>query len=131
MSNAKGRRLKIMILEDEEDILILYKDYLSGRGHDVVSTYLTANNVLSEFGEKFPDVCLVDYRLPGKTNGLDAATEILNKFPSMPILFITAYKPLVREIKLNPFLEDKKISVLVKPVMLEEIEKTVTNLVNG
>jgi DNA-binding response OmpR family regulator len=95
MSNAKGRRLKIMILEDEEDILILYKDYLSGRGHDVVSTYLTANNVLSEFGEKLPDICLVDYRLPGKTNGLE------------------------------------KISVLVKPVMLEEIEKTMTNLVNG
>jgi DNA-binding NtrC family response regulator len=131
MSNAKGRRLKIMILEDEEDILTLYKDYLLGRGYDVVSTYLTANNVMSEFGEKFPDVCLVDYRLPGKTNGLDAATEILNKFPSMPILFITAYEPLVREIKLNPFLEDKKISVLVKPVMLEEIEKTMTNLVNG
>jgi DNA-binding NtrC family response regulator len=131
MSNAKGRRLNIMILEDEEDILTLYKDYLLGRGYDVVSTYLTANNVMSEFGEKFPDVCLVDYRLPGKTNGLDAATEILNKFPSMPILFITAYEPLVREIKLNPFLEDKKISVLVKPVMLEEIEKTMTNLVNG
>jgi DNA-binding response OmpR family regulator len=131
MSNAKGRRLKIMILEDEEDILILYKDYLLGRGHDVVSTYLTANNVLSEFGEKLPDICLVDYRLPGKTNGLDAATEILNKFPSMPILFVTAYEPLVREIKLNTFLEDKKISVLVKPVMLEEIEKTMTNLVNG
>jgi DNA-binding response OmpR family regulator len=131
MSNAKGRRLNIMILEDEEDILILYKDYLSERGHDVVSTYLTANNVLSEFGEKLPDICLVDYRLPGKTNGLDAATEILNKFPSMPILFVTAYEPLVREIKLNTFLEDKKISVLVKPVMLEEIEKTMTNLVNG
>jgi DNA-binding NtrC family response regulator len=131
MSNAKGRRPKIMILEDEEDILILYKDYLSGRGHEVVSTYLTANNVISEFGEKFPDVCLVDYRLPGKTNGLDAATEILNKFPSMPILFITAYEPLVSEIKLNPLLEDKKISVLVKPVSLEEIEKTMTNLVNG
>lgn len=130
MSNAKGR-LKIMILEDEEDILILYKDYLSGRGHDVVSTYLAANNVMSEFGEKFPDICIVDHRLPGKTTGLDAATEILNKFPSMPILFITAYEPLMRELKQNPFLEDKKISVLVKPVTLEEIEKTMTNLVNG
>jgi hypothetical protein len=49
----------------------------------------------------------------------------------MPILFVTAYEPLVREIKLNTFLEDKKISVLVKPVMLEEIEKTMMNLVNG
>jgi len=46
-----------MILEDEEVILILYKDYLSGRGNEVVSTYLTANNVLSEFGEKLPDIC--------------------------------------------------------------------------
>ena len=120
-----------MIVEDEEDILLVYNDYFSSRGHDIVSTHLSAENVMPEFGEKFPDICIIDIRLPGKRNGLDAAVDILKKFPSMPILFITAYEPLVREIKLNPLLENKKISIMVKPVMLAEIEKTMMKLVNG
>ena len=131
MSISKGKGLKILIVEDEEDILLVYNDYFSSRGHDIVSTHLTAENVMPEFGEKFPDICIIDYRLPGKRNGLDAAIDILKKFPSMPILFITAYEPLVREIKLNPLLENRKISIMVKPVMLAEIEKTMMNLVNG
>jgi len=33
MEKINKRKLKIMIIEDEEDILILYKDFLSGKGH--------------------------------------------------------------------------------------------------
>lgn len=32
-----------MILEDEEDILTLYNDYLSSKGHKVVIKYKSAN----------------------------------------------------------------------------------------
>ena len=131
MSISKGKGLKIMIIEDEQDILLVYSDYFSSRGHEIVSTHLTAENFMREFDEKFPDICILDYRLPGKINGLDTALEILNKFPSMPILFITAYEPLVRGIKLNSLLQNKKISVMVKPVMLAEIEKTMMNLVRA
>ena len=131
MSISKGKGLKILVVEDEEDILLVYNDYFSSRGHDIVSTHLTAENFMPEYDEKFPDICILDYRLPGKRNGLDAAIEILNKFPSMPILLITAYEPLVRDIKMNPLLGNKKISIMVKPVMLAEIEKTMMNLVNG
>jgi hypothetical protein len=31
MSQPNNKKLKIMILEDEEDILILYKDFLAGK----------------------------------------------------------------------------------------------------
>lgn len=129
MSHLKGNRLKILIVEDEEDILLVYNDYFSSRGHDIVST-VTADNVLSEFGEKSPDICIIDYRLPGKRNGLDAAIEILNKFPSMPILFITAYELLSKEISKIPALQDKNIAVLIKPVRLDEIQNAMLRLVN-
>lgn len=129
MSHLKGNRLKILIVEDEEDILLVYNDYFSSRGHDIVST-VTADNVLSEFGEKSPDICIIDYRLPGKRNGLDAAIEILNKFPSMPILFITAYELLSKEISEIPALQDKNIAVLIKPVRLDEIQNAMLRLVN-
>jgi hypothetical protein len=32
-----------MIVNDEEDILTLYNDYLSSKGHQVVSKYMDAN----------------------------------------------------------------------------------------
>jgi hypothetical protein len=43
-------------------------------------------------------------------------------------MFITGYQLLNREIEKIPILKDKKIQVLVKPVMLREIEKTMLKL---
>jgi hypothetical protein len=40
------KKLKIMIVEDE-DILILYKDFLLGKGHDVTTTYVNGENKAS------------------------------------------------------------------------------------
>jgi DNA-binding NtrC family response regulator len=128
MSNFKRKKLNVTIVEVEEDLVTLYREYLVSLGHDIVSSYLSANNVMAEFDKKFPDICLIDYRFSGKKNGLDAAVKILEKYPSMPIMFITGYQLLNREIEKIPILEDKKIQVLVKPVMLREIEKTMLKL---
>ena len=46
----------------------------------------------------------------------------------MPIMFITGYQLLNSEIEKIPILKDKKIQVIVKPVMLREIEKTMLKL---
>ena len=40
------KKLKIMIVEDEEDILILYKDFLLGKGHDVTTTYINGEDMI-------------------------------------------------------------------------------------
>ena len=37
MIEASKQRLKVMIIEDEEDILTLYNDYLSSKGYDVIA----------------------------------------------------------------------------------------------
>jgi hypothetical protein len=41
MSNFKKRELKVTIVEDEEDLLTLYREYLVSLGHDIVSSYLS------------------------------------------------------------------------------------------
>jgi DNA-binding response OmpR family regulator len=91
-----------MIVEDEEDILLLYKDFLSAKGHEVTTTYLTGDDMVNEIDNVRSEIYLIDYRLPGNMNGIDVAVEILNKFPSAPILFITAYEHLHIEISKNP-----------------------------
>jgi DNA-binding response OmpR family regulator len=92
------KKLKIMIVEDEEDILILYKDFLRGKGYDVTTTYLNGEDIIEEIDKVKSEIYLIDYRLPGNTNGIEVAIEILNKFPAAPILFITAHENLQREI---------------------------------
>jgi len=130
MGEENNRKLKIMIIEDEEDILTLYKDYLTNKGHDIVCTSLNANNIISDFDRILPDISLIDHRLPGSRSGLEAAIEILTKYPLYPVLFITGFDPLRKEILNNPFFKDKKFSVLIKPVLLKEIEINLLKLVN-
>lgn len=115
MEETTRDRLKIMIIEDEEDILILYNDYLSSKGHQVINRYLNADSIMSDIEKDTPDIYLIDYRLLGNKNGIDTAIEILNKFPSSPIVFITAFELLDREISNHPIFYDKNIDVLLKP----------------
>ena len=76
-----------MIVEDEEDILLLYKDFLSAKGHEVTTTYLTGTDMLKEIDNVGSETYLIDYRLPGNKNGVDVAVEILNKFRSAIVSF--------------------------------------------
>ena len=111
-----------MIIEDEEDILFLYRDFLSNRGHNVVSCCLNANEVEMNFETCAPDICLIDYIIGGKAIGIDVATQILERKPSMPILFMTAYESIRDELAKHSQLKNKNIQVLMKPSMLLEIE---------
>lgn len=125
-----NKKLKVMIVEDEEDILILYKDFLSGKGHDVTTMYLNGDVVIEEIDEAKCEIYLIDFRLPGNKNGIDIATQILDKFPSAPILFITAYENLHKEISKNPIFYGKNVDVILKPVKLDKIESTMLSLMN-
>jgi DNA-binding NtrC family response regulator len=130
MEKINKGKLKIMIIEDEEDILILYKDFLSGKGHDVTTMYLNGDVMIEEIDKAKSDLYLIDYRLPGNENGIDIATQILNKFPLAPILFITAHENLQKEISKNPIFDGKNIEVLLKPVKLDKIENTIVSVMN-
>lgn len=130
MENQKKRKLKVLIIEDEQDLLALFRDYLSGQGHEVVSCYLNANNILRDFEKNKPDICLIDYALPGDKNGIDAAIEIVSRYPSMPILFITGHESKREDLLKHPMLQDKNVETLVKPVKLLQLEFAVLDIVN-
>lgn len=121
-------KLKISIIDDEQDILTLYKDYLIGRGHEVLS-FLNADNILKEFVKNLPDIVLMDYKMAGHKNGIDAAIEILANYPLFPILFITAYDRLREDLLNYSIFKDKKVSVLLKPILLQDIEYALLKLV--
>jgi two-component system, OmpR family, response regulator len=130
MGETQNKSLKIMIIEDEEDILTLYSDYVSKRGYHVIALYTGGENVKADLERQSPDIYLIDSRLPGKKSGMEVATEILDVYPSAPILFITADYHQPEVIEKNPIFRDKKVGVLLKPVKLHKIEHSIINLVN-
>ncbi|HJR83808.1 MAG TPA: response regulator [Nitrososphaeraceae archaeon] len=126
--NTDTTQLKISVIDDEPDILTLYKDFLIGKGHEVFS-YLNADNILKEFRKSLPDIALMDYKMVGHKSGIDAAIEILTDFPLFPILFISAYGQLHEDILNYPIFKHKTISILIKPVFLQDLENSILSLV--
>ena len=77
---------KILIVDDEADIVTMLKSYFEFNGYDV----LTAMNGLEaiEKAGKQPDIILLDINMPD-IDGMEVCSRIRN-FVCFPILFLTA-----------------------------------------
>ncbi len=126
----RPEKLKIMIVQSDQDNMTLYSDYLSKRGYHVIARYTKGDDILMDLDKEPPDVFVLNSRLPGNKSGMEVATEILDVYPSAPILFVTADYGQPVQLKKHPKLRDKKVEVLIKPVKLEQIEHSILNLVN-
>jgi DNA-binding NtrC family response regulator len=130
MTKREKKQFNIMIIEDEQDILLLYKDYLLSRGHKIVATSTTANEILSDYDRIQPDVAIIDYKLPNNKNGIDAAIQILDKYPSAAILIVTAHETVKKEIAQRSLFDNKRVEVLIKPLRLAQLETSIVDIVN-
>lgn len=130
MTKRQKKQFSIMIIEDEQDILLLYKDYLLSRGHKIVATSTTAHEILSDYDRIQPDVAIIDYKLPNNKNGIDAAIQILDKYPSAAILIVTAYETVKKEIAKRSLFDNKRVEVLIKPLRLAQLESSIVDIVS-
>ncbi len=124
--------LKILIAEDNEDIVRQYQMALEALGHEV---YLTKNgeeciknytySLSFNYGNRPTpyDVVVLDYLMPIK-DGLSVAKEILEKCPTQRIIFVTAYGPKLLS-ELNDF--DGQVEILNKPISLTTLISRIEN----
>jgi len=80
---------KILLVEDEEDILYLLRENFREEGFDVLAAK-SAEAGLSLAQKRRPDVIVCDIMLP-RMNGLDMVRAIRQKM-AVPVLFLTAKK---------------------------------------
>jgi len=119
-----------MIVEDEEDLLTLYKDFLKNKGYSVLVTNTTATHIMDDYAEYKPDLIILDYRLPDEKNGIDAAKEILLKYPSVSILLTTAYDSIQNIFNDEEIFKNKKILLVLKPIKLFLLNKLIKELID-
>jgi CheY-like chemotaxis protein len=83
------RATRVLIVEDEVFVAMDAEAILTAAGHEVVSTAASADEAVSKTAQLVPDLVLMDIRLLGDRDGIDAAIEIKRRF-DVPIIFVTA-----------------------------------------
>lgn len=83
------RSLRVMVVEDEFFISLRIKELLEALGHIVVAIAVSADEAVNIAEVERPDVVLMDIRLIGARDGIDAAEEIRRRF-GIGSIFVTA-----------------------------------------
>ncbi|MBQ3182798.1 MAG: response regulator transcription factor [Clostridia bacterium] len=107
-------RDKILVVDDEKDIVSMLKDYFEFNGYDVM-TALNGSEAIKK-AEKEPDLILLDINMPD-IDGLEVCSRIRD-FVACPILFLSARIEDTDKIKGFGIGADDYI---VKPFSLDEL----------
>ncbi|MBI5118639.1 response regulator [Candidatus Poribacteria bacterium] len=90
MSTKKTEKSRILIVDDDEDIVNITRVFLEGKGYDVEEA-TTGNEALKKVKESRPNLILLDVLMP-KMDGFWLCRVLKSdpKFQSIPIIFLTA-----------------------------------------
>lgn len=114
-------KAKIMIVEDEAITGKEIQVSLESMGYTVTSVEKTGEQAVQKADQNRPDIILMDIRLKGQMDGIEAAEIIRSRF-DIPSVFLTAYadeKTLERAKLVMPFgyilkpFQDKDLNVII------------------
>jgi len=88
---------KILVVDDEEHIRLLYSEELSEAGYEVI-TAADGYKLIERIETDKPDLVVLDIKMVDY-DGLDLLQEIRNKFYNMPVILCTAYDTFKEDIK--------------------------------
>jgi PAS domain S-box-containing protein len=86
----KGHQTKILIVEDEGIVAMDIKNRLLSLGYAVPAVVFSGEEAIEKAAETQPDLVLMDIRLKGEINGIEAAEQIRDRF-HIPVVYLTAY----------------------------------------
>ncbi|HSY38506.1 MAG TPA: response regulator, partial [Polyangia bacterium] len=111
----------ILVVEDERVVARDIQRSLVDLGYQVPATASSAEQAIRLASERCPDLVLMDIRIKGERDGIEAATILRKRF-DVPIVYLTAYadEATVERAKLTqPF------GYLMKPVKTYELRSAV------
>jgi len=81
--------MKILIVDDDQNILRLYKEELEEEGYIIV-TASNGREAIERFEKEDPDLVTLDILLPD-VDGIKLLRQMKEKKPRLPIIMSTAY----------------------------------------
>jgi len=110
---------KVLVVDDEKHIRMLYQEELSSEGYAVVASD-GEEPILAVLEREKPAVVVLDIRLGSNRSGLDILQEIRSKDQTIPVILSTAYDSFQHDLK-----SIAADFYVVKSVDLTELKTTV------
>lgn len=111
---------KILIIDDDRDMCLLLKRFLTRHGYEVIEAY-TGKKALEILDETEPSLVMCDFRLEDM-EGNALLAKIKERFPYMPVIIITGYSDIkiaVEVMKMGAY------DYITKPLFPDEILITI------
>ncbi|WP_027183001.1 response regulator [Desulfovibrio inopinatus] len=89
---------KVLVVDDEKHIRMLYQEELEGEGYEVVTSD-GEEDILNLLQRENPDVVVLDIKLGPNRSGLDLLQEIRGKDQVLPVILSTAYDSFQHDLK--------------------------------
>lgn len=117
-------RVRTVFIVDDDFLIVEYlRDTVEDLGFAVAGSAATAADAVERCLRLRPDVVLMDVRLRGREDGVDAAQRI-HDADGAPIIFITgSSEPSTRE----RIAQDHPRAVLIKPITPQQLETALNN----
>lgn len=87
---------KILLVDDEESIQIVYREEFEDDGYEVISA-LNGKEGLEKFKTELPDIVILDIQMPG-VNGIEVLRQMKMLNPAVPVILSSAYQEYKRDL---------------------------------
>lgn len=117
---------KILIVEDEIIIARRLASGLEKLGYEIVEVVTSGESAIESATQNQPDLVLMDIKLEGEIDGIEAAAEI-KQLRDIPVVYLTSYaddKTLQRALNTGAF------GYLIKPFKDRELRVTIETAIN-
>lgn len=103
---------KVLIVEDEPILAIMYRKGLEGGGYEVSGVVSSGEDAVSEAGRLLPDIIVMDIILSGAMDGVEAA-ELIGRNFGIPCVYVTGNNDQMTK---SRAMKTEPVDYLVKPV---------------
>ena len=111
--------MKVIIVEDEGITALFLKKSILLAGHEVANVYDNAESLFAYLKHHSVDLILMDINIKGSIDGIQVATHIYHKYPSISCVFITSC---IDKDTVENACEVRPLGYIKKPIIFSDIE---------
>lgn len=112
--------LRIIVADDEPDVLKHFQECLEVLGHQVIAAVRTGAELVEQCNALHPDLVITDIKMPD-LDGIEAAKQLRQESP-VPVILVSAYHD--PEL-IERALANQVLAYLVKPIGKDDLEPAI------
>ena len=109
---------KVLIVEDDMILSMVNKRYVELLGHKVVQSVRTGLAAIEAVRKHNPDTILMDIRIEGEMDGIEAMEEI-RKFSNVEVIYLTGNSEPITKIRAE---QTNMLGFCVKPISIDDLK---------